>query len=101
VVDGDIWIFNDAHIGGTHLSDMRLVRPYFHDGRIFCWLASVGHWHDVGGAVPGNYNPGATDVFQEAFVLPPSASRGAARLSRTWSTSCSATPACRSRRGAT
>ena len=50
---------------------MRLVRPYFHDGKLFCYLASVGHWHDVGGAVPGNYNPGATDVFQEAFVLPP------------------------------
>jgi N-methylhydantoinase B len=25
----------------------------------------------VGGAVPGNYNPAATDAFQEAFVLPP------------------------------
>lgn len=71
LVDGDIYIFNDAHIGGTHLSDMRLVRPYFHEGRVFCHLASVGHWHDVGGAVPGNYNPRATEVFQEAFVLPP------------------------------
>ncbi|MCB1405117.1 MAG: hydantoinase B/oxoprolinase family protein [Rhodobacteraceae bacterium] len=69
--DGDVYIFNDAHIGGTHLSDMRLVRPYFHDGAVFCHLASVGHWHDVGGAVPGNYNPRATEVFQEAFVLPP------------------------------
>tara|TARA_R110002074_G_scaffold196880_3_gene363736 strand:+ start:4598 stop:6292 length:1695 start_codon:yes stop_codon:yes gene_type:complete len=69
--DGDIYIFNDAHLGGTHLSDMRLVRPYFHDGQLFCYLASVGHWHDVGGAVPGNYNPAATDAFQEAFVLPP------------------------------
>ena len=69
--DGDIYIFNDAHIGGTHLSDMRLVRPYFRDGALFCYLASVGHWHDVGGAVPGNYNPAATDVFQEAFNLPP------------------------------
>lgn len=69
--DGDIYIFNDAHIGGTHLSDMRLVRPYFRDGKLFCYLASVGHWHDVGGAVPGNYNPAATDVFQEAFNLPP------------------------------
>lgn len=69
--DGDIYIFNDAHIGGTHLSDMRLVRPYFRDGSLFCYLASVGHWHDVGGAVPGNYNPAATDVFQEAFNLPP------------------------------
>lgn len=71
IADGDVWIFNDAHLGGTHLSDMRLVRPFFHDGRVFCWLASVGHWHDVGGAVPGNYNPQATEVFQEAFVLPP------------------------------
>ncbi len=69
--DGDIWIFNDAHMGGTHLSDMRLVRPYYRDGKLFCYLASVGHWHDVGGAVPGNYNPSATEAFQEAFVLPP------------------------------
>jgi len=71
LADGDIYIFNDAHMGGTHLSDMRLVRPYFRDGKLFCYLASVGHWHDVGGAVPGNYNPSATDAFQEAFVLPP------------------------------
>ena len=69
--DGDTWIFNDAHLGGTHLSDMRLVRPYFREGALFCWLASVGHWHDVGGAVPGNYNPEATEAFQEGFVLPP------------------------------
>lgn len=69
--EGDVWIFNDAHLGGTHLSDMRLVRPFLHEGRVFCWLASVGHWHDLGGAVPGNYNPQATEVFQEAFVLPP------------------------------
>lgn len=71
LADGDIFIFNDAHLGGTHLSDMRLVRPYFHEGRLFCWLASVGHWHDMGGAVPGNYNPAAVDAFAEAFVIPP------------------------------
>ena len=71
LADGDTYIFNDAHLGGTHLSDMRLIRPFYHDGQVFCWLASVGHWHDVGGAVPGNYNPTATEVFQEGFVLPP------------------------------
>ncbi|MEM9341819.1 MAG: hydantoinase B/oxoprolinase family protein [Pseudomonadota bacterium] len=71
LADGDIYIFNDAHMGGTHLSDMRLVRPFFRDGELFCYLASVAHWHDVGGAVPGNYNPSATEAFQEAFVLPP------------------------------
>ncbi len=69
--DGDVWIFNDPYDGGTHLSDLRLVRPHFRDGRVFCWLASVGHWHDVGGNVPGNYNPAATECFQEGVLIPP------------------------------
>lgn len=69
--DGDLWIFNDPYAGGTHLSDFKIVRPYFRDGELYCWLASVGHWHDVGGGVPGNYNPSATDCFQEGFVMPP------------------------------
>ena len=71
VRDGDVWIFNDPYDGGTHLSDMRLVRPYFRDGAVFCYLASVGHWHDVGGNVPGNYNPAATECFQEGVLIPP------------------------------
>ena len=69
--DGDIWIFNDPYRGGTHLNDMKLVRPYFRDGRLFCWLASVGHYTDVGGAVPGNYNPSATESAQEGVLVPP------------------------------
>jgi N-methylhydantoinase B/acetone carboxylase, alpha subunit len=40
--DGDIYIFNDAHMGGTHLSDVRLVRPYYWNGALFCYIASVG-----------------------------------------------------------
>jgi len=69
--DGDVWIFNDPYDGGTHLSDFRLVQPLFRDGRVFCYLASVGHWHDVGGNVPGNYNPVATESFQEGMLIPP------------------------------
>jgi N-methylhydantoinase B len=38
---------------------------------VFCYLASVGHWHDVGGNVPGNYNPVATECFQEGMLIPP------------------------------
>lgn len=68
---GDVFIFNDPYAGGTHVSDIRLVRPHFRDGALFCWLASVGHYHDVGGPVPGNYNPAATEVLQEGFLLPP------------------------------
>jgi N-methylhydantoinase B len=71
LADGDVFVFNDPYDGGTHLSDFKLVRPFFRDGAVFCWLASVGHWHDVGGNVPGNYNPAATESFQEGMHIPP------------------------------
>jgi N-methylhydantoinase B len=69
--DGDVFIFNDPYEGGTHLSDFKLVRPFFRDGELFCFMASVGHWHDVGGKVPGNYNPAATECYQEGMLIPP------------------------------
>jgi len=68
---GDTWLFNDPYEGGTHANDFKLVRPYFKDGVLFCYLASAAHWHDVGGAVPGNYNPAATECWQEAVQIPP------------------------------
>jgi N-methylhydantoinase B len=68
---GDTWIFNEPFEGGTHLNDFRLVRPLFRNGQLFCWLASVGHWLDVGGSVPGGYNPKATEAFQEGVIIPP------------------------------
>ena len=48
-----------------------MVKPIFRDGAVFCYIASVGHWHDVGGNVPGNYNPEATESFQEGILIPP------------------------------
>ncbi len=71
IADGDIYIFNDPYEGGTHLSDFKLVQPLFRNDEIYCYLASVGHWHDIGGNVPGNYNPVATECFQEGMLIPP------------------------------
>lgn len=80
VSDGDIYCFNDPYRGGTHLNDMKLVRPFFRDGHIWCHLASVAHFTDVGGAVAGNYNPSATDIHQEGVCLPPVKLRAAGEL---------------------
>jgi N-methylhydantoinase B len=68
---GDTFLFNDPYDGGTHLNDMRLVRPLMRGDAVFAWLASVGHWLDVGGNVPGNFNAKATESFQEGFRIPP------------------------------
>ncbi|MGQ0664826.1 MAG: hydantoinase B/oxoprolinase family protein [Pseudomonadota bacterium] len=78
--DGDVYLFNDPYDGGTHLSDFKLVQPFFRARQVFCWLASVGHWHDVGGNVPGNYNPVATESFQEGMLIPPVKIKSAGRL---------------------
>ncbi|MCU1533424.1 MAG: 5-oxoprolinase, partial [Arthrobacter sp.] len=71
IVDGDTWLFNDPYEGGTHANDFKLVRPFFRHGKLYCFLASAAHWHDVGGNVPGNYNPAATECWQEAVQIPP------------------------------
>lgn len=71
ITAGDTWLFNDPYEGGTHANDFKLVRPFFRNGQLFCFLASAAHWHDVGGNVPGNYNPAATECWQEAVQIPP------------------------------
>jgi N-methylhydantoinase B/oxoprolinase/acetone carboxylase alpha subunit len=68
---GDMYIVNDPYLGGTHLMDVRFVRPFFYQGEIFAWLANTGHWPDTGGAVPGGFSANATEVEQEGLRLPP------------------------------
>ena len=67
----DIYIVNDPYLGGTHLMDVRFVKPYFRKGKIFCWLSNTGHWPDTGGSVPGGFSASATAVEQEGLRLPP------------------------------
>ena len=68
---GDIYIVNDPYLGGTHLMDVRFVRPYYRQNKLWCWLSNTGHWPDTGGAVPGGFSASATEVEQEGLRLPP------------------------------
>jgi len=68
---GDVYIVNDPYLGGTHLMDVKFVKPYFYQDRLWCWLANTGHWPDTGGMVPGGFSANATEVEQEGLRLPP------------------------------
>ncbi|WP_430395318.1 hydantoinase B/oxoprolinase family protein [Ferrovibrio sp.] len=68
---GDIYIVNDPYLGGTHLMDVKFVKPFFYRGKLFSWLANTGHWPDTGGMVPGGFSANATEVEQEGLRLPP------------------------------
>lgn len=68
---GDIFIVNDPYCGGTHLMDVKMVKPYFYRGRLWAFLSNTGHWPDTGGSVPGGFSTRATEVQQEGLRLPP------------------------------
>ncbi len=55
---GDVIAANDPYAGGgTHLSDVALVRPVFAGGRLIGFAAAKGHWTEVGGKDPGSWLP--------------------------------------------
>jgi N-methylhydantoinase B len=68
---GDLIVVNDPYHGGSHLPDWTMMTPIFFDGRIIFFPVTRAHQGDTGGAVPGGYNPGATDIWQEGLRLPP------------------------------
>ena len=68
---GDVYAINDPYAGGTHFTDVRLIRPIFADGEIIAFSQSNGHWSDVGGSVPGSFDVMARDMFREGLRITP------------------------------
>jgi len=68
---GDVIVMNDPYLGGTHLNDVTLIYPVFHEGKLVFFPAVREHWADVGGAVPGSMSGTATDIYQEGIRIPP------------------------------
>ena len=69
--DGDLFILNDPYFGGSHLPDITIIRPVFHEGRLLFYGVNRAHHSDVGGGTHGGYNPGANEIFQEGIRIPP------------------------------
>jgi N-methylhydantoinase B len=69
--EGDVVLVNDPYLGGTHLMDVKMVRPFFYRGELWCYLSNTGHWPDTGGMVPGGFNSTATEIHQEGLRIPP------------------------------
>ena len=67
---GDVYITNDAYMGGTHTLDINLFMPVFHGKELVCFCGAAAHQIDLGGGAPGTYVVGATEVFQEGIVFP-------------------------------
>ena len=59
---GDVVATNDPYAGGgTHLSDVALIRPIFFGERLVALAAAKGHWTEVGGKDPGSWTADCTN----------------------------------------
>ena len=67
---GDVVIFNDPYLGGTHLPDVTLVSPVFVEEECVGFVANRAHHADIGSEEPGSM-PLSSNLHEEGIVLSP------------------------------
>ncbi len=68
---GDIFIANDPFVaGGTHLPDLNMALPIFHDGKPIAFVCNIAHHADFGGMSAGSMAGGMTEIYQEGLRVP-------------------------------
>ena len=68
--EGDIFLLNDPYTAALHTSDIYLVSPIHHEGRLVAWSACFVHVYDIGAMNPGGFAPDAQDIYTEGFSSP-------------------------------
>ena len=71
---GDVILTNDPYRSrglATHLPDLQVIEPYFHEGVIVGYGWGFLHASDVGGKVPSSISPTNHEIFQEGLQIPP------------------------------
>lgn len=62
---GDVFVGNDAYTGGgTHLPDIVILSPVFHDDQLVAFVANLSHHSDF-------MDRGHDHIFQEGLRIPP------------------------------
>ena len=57
---GDVVVHNDPYRGGSHMPEHLLVAPFFHDGALRGYVATIGHVAEIGGMAPGSFSAYST-----------------------------------------
>ena len=69
-IDEDtLYLHNDPYTGGTHLNDVAVVYPLFHEGTLLFHIVIRAHWADIGGMTPGSLSGAAREILQEGLRL--------------------------------
>lgn len=67
---GDMVVFNDPYLGGTHLPDVTLVAPVFVADACCGFVANRAHHANIGASAPGSM-PLSRQLQEEGIVIAP------------------------------
>ncbi|MGI9284112.1 MAG: hydantoinase B/oxoprolinase family protein [Pseudomonadales bacterium] len=67
---GDMVVFNDPFLGGTHLPDVTLVAPVFHGRELQGFVANRAHHANIGAEAPGSM-PISRCLEEEGVIIAP------------------------------
>ena len=70
IAEGDMFLLNDPYTAALHTSDIYVVSPIHHTGKLVAWSACFVHVSDIGAMNPGGFAPEAQDIFTEGFSSP-------------------------------
>jgi 5-oxoprolinase (ATP-hydrolysing) len=73
VEEGDVFMTNDVYqIDGavSHLNDVIILLPIYHDHVLIGWAANFGHLTDVQGKVPGSLSINASTIYEDGLQIP-------------------------------
>lgn len=67
--EGDVLVTNDPHHGGSHLPDITVITPVFHEAKPLFFVASRGHHAEIGGISPGSMPPFSRTLAEEGACI--------------------------------
>ncbi|MEY8195287.1 MAG: hydantoinase B/oxoprolinase family protein [Cycloclasticus sp.] len=67
---GDMVVFNDPYLGGTHLPDITVVCPVHLQNKLVGFVVNRAHHADIGSDTPGSM-PLARSLAEEGLVIEP------------------------------
>jgi 5-oxoprolinase (ATP-hydrolysing) len=69
--EGDVIITNHPAFGGSHLPDVTLIKPVFHNRKLIGYVANRAHHAEIGGKKPGSMPSDATRLEEEGVIISP------------------------------
>lgn len=70
IKEGEVLVSNHPQLaGGSHLPDITVITPVFHEGKIVFFVASRGHHADIGGIAPGSMPPHSKKLEDEGAMI--------------------------------